>query len=357
MTDHRFIRAEVTVDLDAIRHNAALLFAHAEGAEMMAVVKADGYGHGAVEVARAALGAGATWLGACSAEEARALRKAGIDAPILAWLDLPDADVPSDVDLGVSSLEQLRALSGRRIHLKIDTGLARNGCPPRLWPDLVRAAAASDNEVYAIWSHLACADEPGQPSVDRQAQRFADAFRVARDAGLDPKRHLANSAATLNRPDLHFDMVRVGIALYGLNPVPGTMALRPAMTLRSSVVMTRRIAAGERVSYGGSWTAERPTTLALVPVGYADGVPRGLSNRFDVLIGGVRRPVRGLVCMDQIVVDCGDEDIAVGTEVVLFGSGSGGEPTAREWADTLGTIDQEIVTGMSRPRLQRRYTG
>ncbi|CRK59965.1 Alanine racemase [Alloactinosynnema sp. L-07] len=350
-------RAEVTVDLGAVRHNVALLAARAGDAETMAVVKADGYGHGAVEVARAALEAGATWLGSCSAAEAAALRAAGIDAPILAWLDVPGAEVPPDVDLAVSSVEQLRGLSGRRIHLKIDTGLCRNGCPHELWPDLVKAAAASDNEVYAVWSHLACADEPGHPSVDSQAKRFADAYQVALDAGLTPKRHLANSAATLDRPDLRFDMVRVGIAMYGLNPLPTKEDLRPAMTFRSSVALTKRIDAGKSVSYGQSWTAERPTTLALVPVGYADGVPRLLSGRFDVLLGGIRRPVRGRVCMDQILVDCGDDEVRVGDEVVLFGPGDRGEPTAREWADTLGTIDYEIVTGMYRPRLVRRYVG
>ncbi|WP_436492342.1 alanine racemase [Actinokineospora sp. HUAS TT18] len=350
-------RAEVTVDLDAIRHNVALLAARAGEAATMAVVKADGYGHGAVEVARAALRGGATWLGSCSAAEAVALRDAGIDAPILAWLDLPGVDVPPGIDIAVSSIEHLNTLSGRRIHLKIDTGLSRNGCPRELWPDLVAAAAASDNEVYAVWSHLACADEPGHPSVDSQAKRFAEAYQIALDAGLNPKRHLANSAATLDRPDLCFDMVRVGIAMYGLNPLPTKEDLKPAMTFRSSVALTKRIAAGESVSYGQSWTAEKPTNLALVPVGYADGIPRLLSGRFDVLLGGVRRPVRGRVCMDQILVDCGDDVVEVGEEVVLFGPGDRGEPTAREWADTLGTIDYEIVTGMYRPRLTRRYVG
>lgn len=350
-------RAEVTVDLDQIRHNVALLSARAAGAETMAVVKADGYGHGAVPVARAALSAGATWLGVASVHEAAVLRAAGITAPILAWLDVPSAQAPPDVDLSVSSVEQLASLSGRRIHLKIDTGLNRNGCPRSLWPELVAAAAASDNEVYAVWSHLACADEPGHPSVDRQAERFAEAYQVALDAGLTPRRHLANSAATLDRKDLHFDMVRVGIAMYGLNPLPYHEDLRPAMTFRSSVVLTKRIDAGESVSYGHTWTADRPTTLALVPVGYADGVSRSLSGRFEVFLGGRRRPVRGRVCMDQIIVDCGDDEVLVGDEVVLFGTGERGEPTAREWADIIGTIDYEIVTGMYRSRVARTYLG
>ncbi|PWW64359.1 alanine racemase [Actinokineospora spheciospongiae] len=355
------VRAEVVVDLDHLRHNVALLAARAGSADTLAVVKADAYGHGAVPVARAALEAGATWLGSCSLDEALALRAAGIDAPILSWLDTPGTDlaagVAAGIDLGVSSVDQLRGLSGARLHLKVDTGLSRNGCPPRDWPELVAAAAASDNEVYAIWSHLACADEPDHPSVDAQAKRFADAHDVALAAGLTPKRHLANSAATLLRPDLHFDMVRVGIAMYGLNPVPQREDLRPVMSFRSSVALTKRLPAGESVSYGHTWTADRDTTVALVPVGYADGVPRLLSGRMEVLLAGRRRPVRGRVCMDQVVVDCGDDEVAVGAEVVLFGDGSRGEPTATEWAEAIGTIDYEVVTGMYRPRVVRRYPG
>jgi alanine racemase len=170
-------------------------------------------------------------------------------------------------------------------------------------------------------------------------------------------RHLANSAALLTRPDLHFDIVRPGIAMYGLNPVPQVEDLRPAMTFRSAVALVKRVEAGESVSYGHTWTASRDTNLALVPAGYADGVPRSLSGRMDVLLGGQRRPVAGRVCMDQLVVDCGDHEPAVGDEVVLFGAGAHGEPTAREWADKLGTIDYEIVTSMYRPRVRRRYLG
>jgi alanine racemase len=366
-------RAEVVVDLGAVRRNVALLAGRAAqtGASTMAVVKADGYGHGAIEVARAALAAGATWLGACSLHEALALRAADIHAPMLSWLDVPGEDlapgVAAGVDLSASSLSELRAVTGaaeragRRasVHLKIDTGLSRNGCPPSEWPELVRAAAAAQAEgsvdVVAVWSHLACADEPGHPSIDRQAARFADAYRAARAAGLRPMRHLANSAATLTRPDLHFDLVRPGIAVYGLNPVPQREDLVPAMTFRSSVALTKRVPAGEAVSYGHTWRTPQETTLALVPVGYADGVPRNLSGRMDVWLAGRRRPVVGRVCMDQIVVDCGDDAVTEGDEVVLFGTGEHGEPTAREWADTLGTIDYEIVTGMYRPRVRRSY--
>ncbi len=370
-----FPRAEVVIDLSAIRHNVALLASRAPAAETMVVVKADGYGHGAVEIGRAAIEAGATWLGTCSLGEAIALRRAGIGVRLFSWLDTPETDfapaVAEDIDVAVSSLDELarvaegarraRDFSGLsaicRVHLKIDTGLARNGCPPAEWPALVAAAAAVKPlvEVVAIWSHLACADEPGHPSIDAQAKRFDEAYDIARAAGLDPMRHIANSAAVLTRPDLQFDLVRPGIAVYGLNPVPSVEDLRPAMTFRSSVVLTKRIAAGESVSYGHTWTAERDTTLALIPVGYADGVPRSLSGRMDVWLGGRRRPVAGRVCMDQLVVDCGDDEPAVGDEVVLFGAGASGEPTAREWADKLGTIDYEIVTSMYRPRIRRTY--
>ncbi|NRN64548.1 Alanine racemase [Kibdelosporangium sp. 4NS15] len=358
MSGHSALRAEAVVDLDALRHNVALLAERAK-VPVMAVVKADGYGHGAVQIAKAALEAGATWLGSCSAAEAVDLRKAGIEAPILAWLyaageDLSDA-VAAGVDLGVSSLDELRMAEGAPIHLKIDTGLNRNGCSAEQWPELVRAAR--DHDVRAIWSHLASADEPGNPSVDRQAERFEWAYEVARAEGLEPMRHLANSAATLTRPDLAYDMVRVGIAMYGLNPVPRHEDLRPVMTFRSSVAGVKRIHAGEGVSYGHTWIAERDTTLALVPVGYADGVPRGLSGRLEVFVAGQRQPVAGRVCMDQIVVDCGDDKVSPGDEVILFGPGDRGEPTAREWADKLGTIDYEIVTNMYRPRVRRRYLG
>ncbi|MDQ0377496.1 alanine racemase [Amycolatopsis thermophila] len=364
-------RAEVVVDLAAVRHNVALLAsrAAASGAATMAVVKADGYGHGAVPVARAALESGATWLGACSLGEALALREAGLTAPILSWLDLPDVDfapgIAADVDLAASSPAELAriaeaaARTGKRarVHLKIDTGLSRNGCPLADWPALVEQAVDPRIEVVAIWSHLACADEPGHPSIDQQAERFDAAYRIALEAGLNPARHIANSAATLNRPDLHFDLVRPGIAIYGLNPNPEPEDLRPVMTFRSSVVLTKRIKAGESVSYGHTWTAARDTTLALVPAGYADGVPRTLSGRMDVWLHGKRRPVAGRVCMDQFVVDCGDDEPEPGAEVILFGNGDRGEPTAREWADKIGTIDYEIVTGMYRPRIRRRYVG
>jgi alanine racemase len=369
------VRAEVVVDLDAIRHNVRLIAdqAAASGAATMVVVKADGYGHGAVPVAVAALQAGATWLGACSQREALTLRAAGIDAPILTWLDLPTDDrapgIGAGIDMSASSPIELDVLIGAarrvghpaRVHLKIDTGLSRNGCPPSEWPEMIEKAVAAQRDgaiaVVAVWSHLASADQPGDKSIDLQAQRFDTAYRQAVDGGLHPLRHMANSAATLTRPDLRFDMVRTGIACYGLNPVSVEVDLRPAMAFHSSVVSTKRVAAGESVSYGHTWTAQADTTLALVPVGYADGVPRGLSGLIDVWLAGARHKVVGRISMDQIVVDCGDTDVPVGTDVVLFGPGAHGEPTAREWAAHLDTIDYEIVTGMYRARVTRRYLG
>ncbi|APU17597.1 MULTISPECIES: alanine racemase [Actinoalloteichus] len=366
-------RAELVVDAEAIRHNVALLAetARRSGAATMAVVKADGYGHGALTAANAALAGGATWLGVRSQAEALQLRAGGVTADILCWLHEPEEDfteaVRQRVTLSAATPATLRAViaAARRtgtpaaVHLKIDTGLSRNGASREDWPRLVAEAAEASHAghvaVGAVWSHLACADEPGHPSIDAQAARLDEAYRVACAAGLRPMRHLANSAATLTRPDLHFDLVRPGIACYGLNPVPGhtSAPLRPAMTLRSTVVLVKRISAGEGVSYGLTWAAERDTTLALVPVGYADGVPRLLSGRMSVWLAGARRPIAGRICMDQFVVDCGDDTVEPGDPVVLFGPGDHGEPTATDWADAIGTIDYEIVTGMHRPRGRR----
>jgi alanine racemase len=368
-------RAEALVDLAAVRHNVDVLRAAAPGAALMAVVKADGYGHGAVPVARVALQAGATWLGVCTIEEALELRAAGLSARILSWLHVPDDDfaaaVAADIDLSVASRAHLVAIlagartAGRqaRLHLKIDTGLTRNGVQPHDWPDVLDLAAKAEADgtaqVVAVWSHLAHADEPHHPTLERQAVRLNAAWRAARDRGLVPLRHLANSAATLTRPDLHFDLVRPGIAVYGLDPLGRPVAespLRPAMTFRARVALAKRVPAGEGVSYGHAWTTPRETTLALVPVGYADGVPRALNRRgrMQVRLGGVLRPVVGRVCMDQVMVECGDDDVRAGDDVVLFGSDG---PTAQDWADELDTIHYEVVTGVHGNRVTRTYAG
>lgn len=367
-------QAEVRVDLDAIRHNVARLAASTT-AEVMAVVKGDGYGHGMVPVARAALEAGATWLGACTLDEALVLRRAGITAPVLAWLlapGLPLAEaVAAGIDLSGGStalLDEIIAASElakrpARVHLKVDTGLGRGGCARSEWPRLVETAvkAQADGaiEVVGVWSHLARADEVGHPANDEQLAAFRDALDVAAQSGIKPRyRHIANSAATLTRPDTHFDLVRTGIAMYGLSPIPGqTFGLRPAMTVRARVMLTKRVPAGHGVSYGHTYTTGRETTLAVVPLGYADGVPRVASNTGPVWLGGKVRRVAGRVCMDQIVLDCGDDDVRPGDVAVLFGPGDHGEPTADDWAEVSGTISYEILTRFGSPRIARGYDG
>jgi alanine racemase len=367
-------QAEARVDLDAIRGNVAILKARTS-AEVMAVVKGDGYGHGAVQAARAALSGGATWLGVCTLGEALQLREAGVTAPILAWLIAPGAPlhqaVGLDVDLNAASLGQLDEvvaagkIAGRapRVHLKIDTGLNRNGATVADWPALVEAAAKAeavgDVRVVGVWSHLVYADVPDHETTGRQLAAFREALAVAEAAGLTPEvRHLANSAAALTRPDTHFDLVRPGIAVYGLSPIEGqSFGLRPAMTAHARVALVKRVPAGEGVSYGHTYVTERETTLALVPLGYADGVPRHASNIGPVWINGNRYTIAGRVCMDQIVVDCGDDPVAAGDEAVLFGPGDRGEPLADDWAAAIGTINYEIVTRFGSPRVPRTYTG
>jgi alanine racemase len=248
------------------------------------------------------------------------------------------------------------------VHLKIDTGLSRGGAPAADWPELVtataKAAAAGEVEVIGIWSHFAYADAPGHPTIARQIAEFTDAVEVARRLGVDPPlRHLANSAATLTLPAAHFDLVRPGIAVYGLTPVPPeNHGLTPAMTLRTSVALAKRVPAGSGVSYGHVYTTDAETGLALVPLGYADGVPRNATSVGPVLVAGRRRTISGRVCMDQFVVDVGDDAVAAGDEVVLFGPGRDGGPTAQDWADATGTISYEIVTRVG-ARVPRTYRG
>ncbi len=372
------------VDLDAVAANVAALRAHAPGAQLMAVVKADGYGHGMVPVARAALAGGADRLGVAHLREALELREAGVDAPVLAWLTVPGdayADaVTAGVEIGVSAAGTLAEVAaaaratGRtaRVHLKADTGLSRNGCPPEAWDDLVRAAAtlAADGavETVGVFSHFACADEPEHPSVRAQREAFAAAVAAAERAGLDVElRHLANSAATVLDPAARLDLVRPGIAVYGLSPAPARvgaaeLGLRPAMTLLARGALTKTVPAGAGVSYGHTYTTPGETTLALLPVGYGDGLPRQASDAGPVLLGGRRLRVAGRVCMDQVVVDLGTVDLGVRAEVaagdvaVVFGDAEAGEPTATDWADAAGTIDYEIVTRIG-ARVPRVHIG
>lgn len=371
------VNGEVVVDLDAIAHNVAVLREHAGPAAVMAVVKADGYGHGATAVARAALAAGAAELAVATIDEALALRRDGVHAPVLAWLHPPGADfgpaLQAGVHIAVSSSGQLAGVldavrrTGRTadVTMEVDTGLSRNGVGAREYPDVLealrRAAVDGMIRIRGIMSHLASGDEPHNPVNDLQAQRFTAMIAEARTLGVAFEvAHLSNSPAAMTRPDFRFDMVRPGIAVYGLSPIPsrGDMGLRPAMTLKCPVALVKALRAGEGVSYGHTWIAERDTTVALLPIGYADGVFRTLSGRMDVLINGRLRPNVGRICMDQFVVDLGPgaTDVTEGDDAILFGPGTSGEPTALDWAEMLGTINYEVVTS-PRGRVRRSYRG
>jgi alanine racemase len=366
------------IDLDAVRTSTAELVRRAGAAAVMAVVKADGYGHGMLPCATAALDAGAQWLGVAKPDEALMLRRAGVEAPIMAWLAGPHDDLAPAVGAGIDlsagapwMIRQLRAAaleSGRaaRVHLNVDTGLHREGAPAGAWPELIEAALSAAAEatidIVGIWSHFALADDPGHPTVRAQLTRYREALAVAERAGVRPQvRHLANSAATLATPDAHFDLVRPGVSVYGLSPGPlvgrsADLGLIPAMTLSADIALTKRVPAGSGVSYGHRYHTSAESTLALVPLGYADGVPRHATNIGEVLVGGRRRQIAGTVCMDQFVVDVGDDPVSPGDEVILFGPGGRGEPTAQDWAEAIGTINYEIVTRVG-PRVPRRYVG
>ncbi|MCV7123462.1 alanine racemase [Mycobacterium lacus] len=369
------VLAEAVVDLGAIDHNVRVLREHAGGAEVMAVVKADGYGHGATRVARAALAAGAAELGVATVDEALALRADGITAPVLAWLHPPGIDfgpaLLGDVQIAVSSPRQLDELldavrrTGRTatVTVKVDTGLNRNGVGPAQYASMLtalrRAVAEDAIRPHGLMSHLVYADRPHDPINDVQAQRFATLLAQARDQGVRFEvAHLSNSSATLGRPDLTLDLVRPGIAVYGLSPAAefADMGLVPAMTLKCTVALVKSIRAGEGVSYGHTWIAPHDTNVALLPIGYADGVFRALGGRLEVMINGRRRRSAGRICMDQFVVDLGPGplDVAEGDQAILFGPGTRGEPTAQDWADLVGTIHYEVVTS-PRGRITRTY--
>ena len=366
---------EALIDLGAIKDNVAALARHVGGAQVMAVVKSDGYGHGMIPAAAAALDGGATWLGVVHVAEAVALRQAGLTAPVLCLLGAPDAPhedaIRHDVDLSSGSaalVSQIAAAAERagrpaRLHLKADTGMSRGGATAADWPGLVdtalEAQAAGRARIVGVWSHFACADIPGHPSIAAQLAAFRDAVGVAERAGARPQvRHLANTAATLALPEARFDLVRCGGGIYGLGTMPGGPPgwLRPAMTARAELVQVKRVPAGAGVSYGHRYTTTRETTLGLVPLGYAEGIPRQASNTAQVQVRGQRWTISGTVCMNQVVVDFGDTPVAPGDEVVLFGPGDAGEPTAQEWADTLGTISYDIVTRFA-GRMPRSYSG
>ena len=360
--------ATLTVDLAAVAANTRLLRDRAGGG-LMAVVKADGFGHGAAAVARTALANGATALGVTSVEEALALRDAGIRAPLLSWLNPLDAPfedaLARDVQLAVPGRDHLTAITaaagrgGRRagLHLHVDVGMARDGASPAEWEALCAAARAAElagqARVVGVMGHLGWADRPRDPLNRQGRERFTEAVATARAAGLRPSaRHLAATAATLTDPSSHFDLCRVGAGLVGIDP-SGTTRLQPALTLTAPVIGVREVAAGTHVGYGRTYATPRRTRLALLAVGYADGVPRSASGSAWVQLRGRRRRVVGSVSMDSVVVDVCDDAVSPGDTATVFGPGAAGEPTAADWARWAGTLEHEIVTGIG-PRIRRR---
>jgi alanine racemase len=369
-------RAALVIDLDAIADNVARIDEVAGSAHVMAVVKADAYGHGLIPSARAARAGGASWLGVALLDEALDLRAAGDSDPILAWLGVPgdkwtDA-VRASIDLGVSSTWQLDEIvpaalaTGRpaRIHLKLDTGLSRNGATTADWPALIAAVnvlqADGLVDVVAVWSHFVLADSPSSATVAQQLRVFDEGVEYARAHGVHPPlRHIANSAATFALPQAHYELVRPGIAVYGLSPggevgAAKEIGIRPAMTLAARLSLAKHVPAGQGVSYGHEYVTTTEANLGLVPLGYADGIPRAAGNCGPLLGAGARRKIAGRVCMDQFVVDFGGDHISAGDEVVLFGSGDA--PSADDWAAVTGTINYEIVTRIG-PRVPRRFVG
>jgi len=369
-------RAWAEVDLGAIRHNASLLSRLVAPAALCAVVKAAAYGHGSVAVARAAVEGGASWLAVALVEEGELLRRHGIEAPIL-LLSEPPADAMEDVVAlaltptlytghGVEAAAKAVASAGApplAVHVKVDTGMHRVGAPPKDAPAVVEAVAHHPElTLGGLWTHFAVADEPTHPFTDIQCARFdAVVAGLAATGTTATLVHAANSAGALAHPGSHHDMVRCGIALYGVAPSPSLAAvdavagLRPALSLRARVSYVRRVSAGEAVSYGLRHPLERAATVATVPVGYADGVPWRLGvSGGEVLIGGRRRPLAGSVTMDQILVDCGDDGVMPGDEVVLLGRQGTEQITAWDWATLVGTIAYEVLCGIG-PRVTKVY--
>ncbi|NHD19417.1 MULTISPECIES: alanine racemase [unclassified Actinopolyspora] len=349
------------IDLSAVAANTRH-FTHTTGGEVMAVVKADGFGHGLDRMARTALANGATWLGATSIAEAVQARAADADAPVLSWLNPVDADVTTAcehrIDLAVPSGRHLAAVvescarSGHRarVHLQLDTGMARDGAAPHEWPELMSAARHAERAghitVEGVMGHLPRAGEPGPSPNTTGRQEFLRGVALAEQAGLRPSvRHLAATAATLTDPDTHLDLIRIGAGLAGIDP-SGSTRLHPALRLTAPVVQVRRVPAGTGIGYGHTHVTDRATNLALLPIGYADGVPRAASNRARITVAGRRCPVVGMISMDQLVADLGDQPVEPDTAAVVFGPGEEGEPTVDDWARWADTIPHEIVTGI-----------
>jgi alanine racemase len=364
----RYRPTVVEVDLEAIRHNVRLLKPPSAG--LMAVVKADGYGHGDEAVARAALEAGASWVGVALVEEGLGLRERGIEASILVLSELPPGSEKEALaggltptvytEDGVAGVSEAAAALGRTaaVHLKVDTGMHRVGLwPPSRATALARGILDAGLQLEGLWTHFA-ASERDDDGTREQLRLLLEARDGLIAEGIRPRLvHAANSGATIRLPETHLDLVRPGAALYGLDPGGGigpAFGLRPALTWRSAVTMVKRVPAGDRLSYGWTYRLERDASVATVPVGYADGYPRGVSSKAEVLIGGRRHLVAGTVTMDQILVDCGDEDVAKGDEVVLIGASGEERITAEELASHIGTIGYEIATAISE-RVPREY--
>ena len=360
---------EATIDLDAIADNVRH-FRRLTGVEVIAVIKANAYGHGAAATAVAALSAGATRLGVAEIPEALELRRQGVHAPLMAWLHAPgerfEHAAAQDIEIGISSFDQLEAAAAAAsvdrpvgVHLKFETGLSRNGIAPADWGRVLAETARLERigrlRVVGLFSHLSntSADD------DRSAlAKFEEGVAAAASFGIHPEiRHIAATAAAIDLPEMRLDAVRIGVGLYGLSPFDdrssAELGLRPAMTLRGAIAAVRRVPAGTGVSYGYDHRTDRDTTLVLVPLGYADGVPRSASGKLPVSIGGRRFVNVGRIAMDQFVVDVGDTPVSIGDEVVLFGDPTLGVPSAADWAAAADTINYEIVTRIG-PRVPRR---
>lgn len=360
----------LVIDTAAVTANVRTIGAATSG-EVMAVVKADAFGHGTVAVAHASLAGGATRFGVTNLAEAFDLRMAGFTERILSWLNPTDADFAAAAAHGIevavpglSHLAALRTAPGLRVHLQLDTGMARDGATPEEWVALCREAATAEAagllSVVGVMGHLPCADRPGDLANEEGRARFAWGLRTAQELGLTPAdHHLAATAATLSDPASHHSMSRIGAGLVGIDE-SRSVRLRPALTLTAPLVQVRRITAGTSVGYGHSWEAPRDTRLGLLALGYADGLPRLASNRAEVMVAHRRRPVVGRISMDMTIVDLGPEDgpdeAQEGDLVTVFGPGDAGEPSAAEWADWAETLEHEIVTGLG-PRLHRITVG
>lgn len=359
------------IDLSAIRHNVSVLREIAAGADVMGVVKGYAYGHGNPECATAMLEGGATHLGVARVAEALHLREAGVEAPILVFTEPPPQATHALVSNGLTAavytepfavaLSDAAILAGRTVpvHVKLDTGMHRVGLLSDDVPAAIeRIAALPGLEIEGIWSHLAVADVPDHPFTRKQLDLFSELIARVERAGIEIRyRHIANSAATLSAPESHHDLVRCGIAAFGLSPGPafsGSYDLRPALSLKARVNMKKKVQAGEALSYGLRYQVERDSRVVTVPAGYADGYDRRLSGRADVLISGKRYTVSGTVCMDQFMVDVGDDDVEVGDIATLLGADGSEAITAGELAEHIGTIDYE-VTARIPSRVPRIY--